>query len=182
MRASGRHILWRNLRRRVVACTALLAYLAASFGVPVPVAAAPKDLSRPYPCMDRACGCACAEDCWRHCCCMTVEERWAWAEANGIQPPDYAERPAAHKEGTASDEARPCPHCHPQTTSPGSRGVATASSLHCQGLGTLWVTAGTTPAAAILAWRPAVVLADRLTNLDQFPSHRSRTPTPPPPR
>ncbi len=182
MRASGRRNLWRNLRRRCLALAALAAYLAASVGLPVPAAAAHKDLSKPYPCMNNPCGCLCAEDCWRHCCCTTPEERWAWAAANNVTPPDYAERPAAHDEGAASPESSLCPHCHLGTPASGPRGVTTASPLRCQGLGTLWVTVGTTTAPSPLAWRPATAVADRLTHLDQVPSPLSRAPASPPPR
>ncbi len=179
MRPPGRRILWRNLRRRCLALAALVAYLAASFGLPVPVLGARKDLSKPYPCMNNPCGCLCAEDCWRHCCCTTPEERWAWAAANNVTPPDYAEKPGAHDDGA---ESRPCPHCHPGKAAPDPCGFPTASPLRCQGGATLWVTLGTTAAPPPLTWRPAVVVADRLTHFDQFPSLLARAPASPPPR
>src|SRR5919109_347313 len=69
---------------------ALLAYLAAASGFPLP-AIATKDQSQPYPCMDHPCGCLSAEQCWRHCCCFTPAQKLAWAETHGILPPPYAE-------------------------------------------------------------------------------------------
>ena len=73
---------------------ALLAYWAAALGLPVPPPPVIKDGGKQFMCQGQACGCQTAEECWRHCCCHTPEERWAWAEANHIQPPDYAEKPA----------------------------------------------------------------------------------------
>src|ERR1700746_3683145 len=84
---------WRPLARRCVAGLALVAYLATSVGIPLPVAGG-KERGQPYPCMDHPCGCATAEQCWRHCCCFTPEEKFAWAAAHGVTPPAYAERPS----------------------------------------------------------------------------------------
>jgi len=112
----------------------LCAYLATITGLPLP-AASRKDTSQPYPCMDHPCGCRNAEDCWRHCCCMTVEERWAWARAHNVEPPAYAERPAgtdwrttplreqAETEATAACQS--C--CHHTEPSAGS----CCASPHC---------------------------------------------------
>ena len=68
-------------------------------GVPLPVAGslaatgspaakrlAGKDRSRPFPCMDKPCGCATAEQCFSNCCCNTAAELLAWAEANRLDP------------------------------------------------------------------------------------------------
>ncbi|HTQ39729.1 MAG TPA: hypothetical protein VMJ32_11930 [Pirellulales bacterium] len=40
--------------------------------------------------MNHRCGCQSAEECWRNCCCMTLEERLIWARENHVIPPDYA--------------------------------------------------------------------------------------------
>ena len=63
-------------------------------GAPLPEHHA-KDRSIPYPCMDHACGCMNAEQCWRGCCCCTLEEKLAWARKNGVSPPAFA---LAHSE------------------------------------------------------------------------------------
>lgn len=65
-------------------------------GIPLPVsfvavAEVEKDRSRPFPCMDRKCGCRTADQCWRSCCCHTVEERVAWAHANGVEVPAFVQ-------------------------------------------------------------------------------------------
>jgi len=87
---------WRPLRRRLPAVFALLAYLTAALGMPLPNLAH-KDRSQLFPCQNHACGCQSAEQCWRHCCCFTPEEHWAWARANHVEPPAYAEKPAPEK-------------------------------------------------------------------------------------
>ncbi len=92
---SRRSMSWRSFFRRLIAVGALLAYLAAVNGVPLPPPVVIKDGGKPFPCQGHACGCQTAEECWRHCCCHTPEERWAWAEENHVTPPDYAEKPAA---------------------------------------------------------------------------------------
>jgi hypothetical protein len=45
-----------------------------------------KDRSRPFPCSDKPCGCATAEQCFSKCCCHTPAETLAWARARGIDP------------------------------------------------------------------------------------------------
>jgi hypothetical protein len=77
---------------------------------------------QPFLCQDHSCGCATAEDCWRHCCCFSAEERWAWAQENHVEPPEYAERPTVESWSTArlreraedgdADHSK-CTHCQP---------------------------------------------------------------------
>jgi hypothetical protein len=102
----GRHHFWRLCARRLFTGLALVAYLVTALGFPLPPAVA-KDRSEPYPCMDHPCGCLSAEQCWRHCCCFTPEQKFAWAEAHGIVPPPYAERPVgqAYRAGATDDSA-----------------------------------------------------------------------------
>src|SRR5665213_519446 len=95
-----RKLLWRSIGRRLIAVGALFAYLAAVNGLPLPPPVVIKDGGKPFPCQGHACGCQTAEECWRHCCCHTPEERWAWAEENHVQPPDYAEKPAPAPKAT----------------------------------------------------------------------------------
>lgn len=55
---------------------------------PTPAAAkslAGKDRSRPFPCMDKPCGCTTAEQCFSNCCCNTPAERLAWAKAHSVE-------------------------------------------------------------------------------------------------
>lgn len=40
-----------------------------------------------------------ADDCWKHCCCHTTEEKLAWAAEHGITPPQYVMNQLAQEEG-----------------------------------------------------------------------------------
>jgi hypothetical protein len=84
---------WRPLARRVCAALVLVCYCASAVGFPVPTLT-DKDRSEPYPCQDHPCGCRTAAECWRQCCCLTPEQRWAWAREQGVQPPPEAEPPS----------------------------------------------------------------------------------------
>ncbi|HEY1861002.1 MAG TPA: hypothetical protein VGG61_11640 [Gemmataceae bacterium] len=119
-----------NLWRRFTAGLLLVVYATTCAGVvPFPAFAIKKKGGEPFPCQDHECGCATAEDCWRHCCCFTAEERWAWARDHQVQPPEYAERPATKSWSTARlrdqaenqlESSAACTHCQtppPQVTS-----------------------------------------------------------------
>jgi hypothetical protein len=87
---------WKNwcsaLRRRVIVGLVLMSHLASIFGLPLP-ASAFKAGGEPYGCQDSPCGCQSAEQFWKGCCCMSPEQRWAWAREHQVEPPSYAERP-----------------------------------------------------------------------------------------
>jgi len=84
--------------QRVTAWAMLGLHGLVASGLPLPVAAPPaagteaarrltgKDRSRPFPCMDKACGCDSAERCFSSCCCHTPAETLAWAKARGVEP------------------------------------------------------------------------------------------------
>jgi len=84
---------------RAVTWGILIAYGAIVSGIPLPLARpapppgspaasrlADKDRSRPFPCMDKPCGCATAEQCFSNCCCNSPAELLAWAEARRLDP------------------------------------------------------------------------------------------------
>ena len=56
--------------------------------VPLPIVIK-KDLSVPFPCQDKGCGCANARQCWSSCCCHTDAEKLAWAKRNGVAVPGW---------------------------------------------------------------------------------------------
>ena len=78
---------------------ALLGYALVASGLPVPLGTptpanpssvagkrlAAKDRSQPFPCMDKPCGCATAEQCFTSCCCNTPAETLAWAKAHRVE-------------------------------------------------------------------------------------------------
>jgi hypothetical protein len=86
--------------RRITIWLAILGYTLVASGLPLPFGIvapsaqdspaakrlAGKDRSRPFPCMDKPCGCATAEQCFTNCCCHTLAERLAWAKARGLEP------------------------------------------------------------------------------------------------
>jgi hypothetical protein len=86
--------------RRITTWLAILGYTLVASGLPLPFGmiapvapdspaakrVAGKDRSRPFPCMDRPCGCATAEQCFTSCCCNTPAETLAWATAHRVEP------------------------------------------------------------------------------------------------
>lgn len=105
--------------RDALMALALLGHLFAALGVPLPGATArqAKADQQPFPCQGRPCGCLTAEECWRgDCCCFTLEEKLAWAEAAGIEPPAHV-RPlveARKKQRTHAAKSGDCcsqKHC-----------------------------------------------------------------------
>jgi hypothetical protein len=82
------------MRYRASVAGMCLVYLFITLEIPLP-AAIHKESDQPFPCQKHLCGCQTAEQCWRHCCCFTAEERWAWARAHDIEPPDFSEKPSA---------------------------------------------------------------------------------------
>jgi hypothetical protein len=86
--------------RRITTWLAILGYTLVASGLPLPFGmiapvapdspaakrVAGKDRSRPFPCMDKPCGCATAEQCFTSCCCNTPAETLAWATAHRVEP------------------------------------------------------------------------------------------------
>lgn len=97
-----------DFARRAIAFCALAGFVAGTTGLPMPRVSLPgKDRSKPFPCQDRQCGCASAEQCWRGCCCFTNREKLAWAAKHGVTPPDYVFA-AAERERPATAVASCC--------------------------------------------------------------------------
>lgn len=80
-------------RRRLLGWLSLMVYFAATFGLPLPALPA----TGPFPCQSHGCGCRSAEQCWRSCCCYSMEEKLAWARNKGVEPPDYVVEAVAEK-------------------------------------------------------------------------------------
>jgi hypothetical protein len=207
--------LWRHqnrrlLRRRLCAACTLVAYLAASLGLPLPAGAMAKDGGRAFPCQQHACGCRTAEQCWSRCCCFSPEQRWTWAETQDVQPPSYAEKPATtswrsvrkrdqgqnccSKSRPASPTCQTCPETQPSpkpespkqappAKSDKFRWVLGMSALACQGATTLWVTtASVLPAAPPVTWTPCPVLVARISYNNETAFYLSLLPPDRPPR
>jgi len=81
---------------RITTWLAIAGYAVVASGLPLPVGRHPdavtatrlaaKDRSRPFPCMDKPCGCATAEQCFTSCCCNTPAQTLAWAKAHAVEP------------------------------------------------------------------------------------------------
>lgn len=96
--------------RRFQGFCALAVYLVALVGFPVPDFAQSTSATA-YPCQHGRCGCATAEQCWRSCCCKSLEERLAWARENHVTPPAFVLRQLAETEALAVSK-------HQETASP----------------------------------------------------------------
>ena len=70
--------------------------------VPLPIRIE-KDLSVPFPCQDKGCGCANAQQCWSSCCCHTDLEKLAWAKRHGVTAPGWFLSQADFTTSTKSD-------------------------------------------------------------------------------
>ena len=105
------------------------------------IASVQKDVSRPFPCAQRVCGCRSAEQCWRKCCCFSDAEKVAWADARGVALPDFVRQSAARAADArsstagvcattgrgAGDGKSACAHCEPGTQPDRLTGVPRAS-------------------------------------------------------
>ena len=156
MQVLMRQARWLHTRQQPLVATLLvLTMLAASLGIPV-VMEPERDTSSPYPCMHHRCGCASADACWHGCCCLTLAQKLAWANKNGVTPPDYVlaqvETPKSsggscckHDElaSAACDDrdALPSPAVKESEESGLTVGLVLVNDFRrCQGLSSLWLT------------------------------------------
>ncbi|MBA4188111.1 MAG: hypothetical protein C0467_08835 [Planctomycetaceae bacterium] len=92
---------------------ALVAHVFAATGAPVPMPRLfhANASSTPYPCREHVCGCLNADQCWAgDCCCFTLEQKLAWADARGIEPPAHV-RPAVEAKKARQTPAKPKSSC-----------------------------------------------------------------------
>ena len=180
----------RNAVRAGLGWFAAAWYLAVTMGVPIPTAlAGGKDLSRPFLCMHRQCGCMNAEQCYRSCCCHTAAERLAFARKQGELPPAELLAAAAQETlGARAPERNCCQKTSPVKNASSKyedHGYATVNlheSLACQGAGQYWLMGGAALPLKIIDEAPAVACT-----LTDFPASFSAdsplyTPLAPPPK
>ena len=151
----------------------------------MPVRAADAKTSTvPFPCQSRPCGCLTAEKCWAGpCCCFSMKEKFAWAAARGVRPPDRAARempeaPAGKKPGACCAETRK-PRSNPL--------VRVVSGLHerqCRGGPSdgLGAAPPAQPPPPPAAWSFDRVLVAVLAGIDAAAESHTSPPVPPPPR
>lgn len=78
--------------RQLAGYAVTLAFLLTVFPVPFPVTGSgqsEKDLSQPFPCQNRTCGCCSADQCWKKCCCFTNRQKVTWAARNDLKLPQF---------------------------------------------------------------------------------------------
>ena len=136
-----------EIARRAVALASLAAFLVAALEVPLPAFEA-KDLSRPFPCMHRRCGCMHADQCWGGCCCFTNRQKIIWAQKQRVPAPAYvataARREAAPPKKTTACCGKACDLKTAQAdhSRPGPSTTTAVQSRQCRGQAELWLTLG----------------------------------------
>jgi hypothetical protein len=184
-----------HFRGRGGSWLALLGQLIALVGLPLPVASA-KDLSSPFPCQHRACGCMSAADCWKSCCCFSAAERVGWAREHGVEPPAALveeaeqEHPCCHSgsncsHGSTEPSDKPTDPVQPKKThaESGTRWLIVIQARRCHGTDTDTTSVGPiamplSPALWQFDWTPA----GNVGAISLIPISLSRLPLPPPPR
>ena len=101
-----------NPMYRWLSCLSV-AFVLCAVLLPMPVSLRPsdgveKDLSQPFACQNRPCGCRSAEQCWKKCCCFTNSQKVAWAKANGVDLPDYVLAAAKKESATVKKSCALC--------------------------------------------------------------------------
>lgn len=205
-----------TLRRRTAWC-ALVGYVLVASGLPLPFGSPPgaggeaaakrlavKDRAQPFPCMDKPCGCATAEQCFTNCCCHTPAETLAWARGHRVAAHVLAaleRRVAAPAAGVSCCAARARPACCAEqaaccsaaapavTPAPASappaapRVVSLRAMLACGGIIAQWsaVAAAPPPPRVASPWRLAP-LGAVMPAADETADAIRPVPEPPPPR
>jgi hypothetical protein len=186
--------LMRSLRRnstrsvRPVAAITLGAFLLASIGYPLWSGGEGKDLSQPFPCMYRHCGCRNAQQCWRGCCCFSNKQKLAWAKANGVTPPQYVAA-AAERETTKPAKASCCStkksdSCHVAVAQPAQDELsltAVIEALTCMSVLDQWVALGAIDIVRPETRQLELPLCGRVACANVAYSADAAAPAPPPP-
>lgn len=119
----------------LLACMATLVV-----GIPLPMPGHKPVTGEAFPCQDSPCGCASAAQCWDKCCCNDDQEKLAWAEANGVAPPDFLIQRVARAQAAEGAAASLATCCQTQAKKPSCcsprREKATAEGATCQQPGT----------------------------------------------
>lgn len=121
--------------RDVVVVLTLVSHLMSTIGFPLPAfGRTGKDLSRPFPCQNRPCGCLNADQCWKgDCCCFTLEDKFEWALANGMEVPEHV-RPLVEsrkKQPPPPAKRSCCEHNHDDATTDPNDGAADDDDSSC---------------------------------------------------
>ncbi len=96
------HAWTHRSRRQNVSILLLAGFVIALLPIPL-ISFSPKDgkdLSRPFPCQYRPCGCMSAAQCKKKCCCFSDQQKLVWAKRNGVDPSEVVA--SITKRGAAS--------------------------------------------------------------------------------
>jgi len=202
--------------RRLTTWCVIGAYCLVASGLPLPLGGSPaavdavasrrlagKDRSTPFPCMDKPCGCATAEQCFSNCCCNTPAELLAWARARRIEPaviaalqrrvaaPPVIEKPssccAVAKGSGCCEEESPscCESSAPEEDRPHERDdrvVVLRAMLACGGIVAQWcAAAGALPPPVVESPLQCLVLV-WIGLVDEVDDGPAFSPQAPPPR
>lgn len=92
----------RAAAKRLVTLMLLGCMLGWGSGISLPVPNF-KDASTPFMCLDHACSCRDARNCWNNCCCFSQSEKLAWAARQKVTPPNYVRQKRGGDEDTSSE-------------------------------------------------------------------------------
>lgn len=170
---------------RPCAVATLAAFLLASVGYPVWSAGTSKDLSQPFPCAHRRCGCRNADQCWRGCCCFTNKEKLAWAKAHDVAPPEYVAAAAQHESTQPANKAACCSTkksgpCHVAQVNK-SPLTAVIEAMRCPGEVEQWVAIGAIDVPRIEVWQLELPLCGDVATVTAAYAAVAIPPAPPPP-
>ena len=166
----------RSSLRLLVTGLMLCAQFASAIGLP---AARPKatDAARPYPCMDRPCGCLTYDECWAgDCCCFTLGQKLAWAETNGIEAPAHAKARAKPESG-AKENCCTVPKASAKWVSAAFVGACKGS--HAEGMAAAAILLPPVTAVKIATEYPVPMPAVAAVS-DGVDARSDSPPTPPP--
>jgi hypothetical protein len=192
-------------QRRIVVIVSLAAYLITAVGVPVP-ASVHKSSDVPFPCQHHACGCASAQQCWKHCCCYTPAQKLAWAYEHHVDPPadlvaevaagphfaeqETATKPAsgccAHKQQSSAHAAEHCHDrqhgvCDDHEESSHVTLIIGAMARKCRGLTDLWCAFGAVLPPTVLNWHFEWNVVEWIAAAERpLPTIDQSPPNPPP--
>jgi hypothetical protein len=201
---------------RATAWLVFAGYSVLALGLPLPMGSlgfcrdsptakrlAGKDRSRPFPCMDKPCGCATAEQCFSNCCCNKPAELLAWAKANRVDPavivalkrraavpaPETTCCSTAAKPSCCAEAAKasccessgPEPH-EPEDAAVSVHTVVLRAMLACGGIVTEWLVVGAAlpPPPVMACDRAAAPIASLILTDESSLSERSAPEGPPP--
>ena len=174
---------WGWLFRYGVVAITLIVHVVSTVGFPVRAASVAKvDRGPAFPCQDRPCGCATSEQCWSgDCCCATLEEKLAWADARGIEPPSHVRPLVAARQAQHAKVRSCCAHSHDRSEEETTHWVTTFWCQKCRGEATGLLKVDTlTPVGHDAECFGPIVIGSVICFPNQFTSIDDLPPIPPP--